>query len=66
MILKKPSPEKKGLCELGGEIGIDIKQVTGTCPADWMADTFSEEEIKYEIHDVYASYLIGDKLVGML
>nr|XP_011468401.1 PREDICTED: uncharacterized protein LOC105352592 [Fragaria vesca subsp. vesca] len=66
MILKKPSLKKKGVYELAGEIGLHVKPVTGTCPK-WDAKVFSEEEIKYAIHDVYAFYLIGEKLLlGML
>ncbi|KAL5783749.1 hypothetical protein ACOSP7_008778 [Xanthoceras sorbifolium] len=35
------------------------------CP-DWSAVAFSDEEIKYAIHDAYTCYLIGDKLLGLL
>ncbi|KAL5850892.1 hypothetical protein ACOSQ4_008905 [Xanthoceras sorbifolium] len=35
------------------------------CP-DWGAVAFSDEEIKYAIHDAYTCYLIGDKLLGFL
>ncbi|KAL6132790.1 hypothetical protein ACLB2K_065029 [Fragaria x ananassa] len=65
MVLKKPSLQKKGLHELSGEIGMNIKPVSGTC-SDLGADIFSEEEIKYLVYDVYASYLVGDKLLKML
>ncbi|KAL6142521.1 hypothetical protein ACLB2K_060801 [Fragaria x ananassa] len=65
MVLKKPSLQKKGLHELSGEIGMNIKPVSGTC-SDLGANIFSEEEIRYLVYDVYASYLIGDKLLKML
>ncbi|RXI01739.1 hypothetical protein DVH24_015088, partial [Malus domestica] len=44
-----------------------LRSVGGICLVpDWNATAFSEEQIKYAIHDVYASYLIGKKLLGML
>uniref|UniRef100_A0A2N9G3K5 3'-5' exonuclease domain-containing protein n=1 Tax=Fagus sylvatica TaxID=28930 RepID=A0A2N9G3K5_FAGSY len=64
-ILKKPNIEKYGFAELAGEIGMDIKQPIGECP-DWNAKVFSHEEIKYAIHNAYTSYVIGNKLLGML
>ncbi|KAL5786667.1 hypothetical protein ACOSQ2_009059 [Xanthoceras sorbifolium] len=41
---------------------------TGTgfsCP-NWDAMVFSDEEMKYAIHDAYKCYVIGDKLLGIL
>ena len=64
-ILKKPNIEKYGFAELAGEIGMDIKLPIGECP-DWNAKVFSHEEIKYAIHNAYTSYVIGNKLLGML
>ncbi|KAM1038618.1 hypothetical protein ACFX13_034015 [Malus domestica] len=57
---------------LASEVGFDIKPPAGAALGgiclvpDWNATAFSEEQIKYAIHDVYASYLIGKKLLGML
>ena len=64
-ILKKPNIEKYGFAELAGEIVMDIKQPIGECP-HWNAQVFSHEEIKYAIHNAYTSYVIGNKLLGML
>uniref|UniRef100_A0A2N9H4S3 3'-5' exonuclease domain-containing protein n=1 Tax=Fagus sylvatica TaxID=28930 RepID=A0A2N9H4S3_FAGSY len=47
------------------EIGMAIKQPICECP-DWNAKVFSHEEIKYAIHNAYTSYVIGNKLLGML
>uniref|UniRef100_A0A2N9H610 Uncharacterized protein n=1 Tax=Fagus sylvatica TaxID=28930 RepID=A0A2N9H610_FAGSY len=64
-ILKKANIEKKGLAELAGEVEMDIKEPTDKCP-DWNAIVFSNEEIKYAMHNAYTSYVIGNKLLGML
>lgn len=64
-ILKKSNLETAELPELAAEVGIDIKPLRGACP-DWNARVFSPEGIKHAIHDVYTSYLIGQKLLGML
>ncbi|KAB2621621.1 hypothetical protein D8674_023803 [Pyrus ussuriensis x Pyrus communis] len=59
-VLKKLNLARWGLAELASEVG-------GRCVVpDWNATVFSDEQIKYAIHDVYASYLIGKKLLGML
>ncbi|CAN6581828.1 unnamed protein product [Malus baccata var. baccata] len=71
-VLKKPNLATWGLAELASEVGFDIKPVEdtslgGTCVVpDWNATVFSDEQIKYAIHDVYASYLIGKKFLAML
>ncbi|KAK3199807.1 hypothetical protein Dsin_023222 [Dipteronia sinensis] len=36
-----------------------------SCP-NWKAMVFSDEEMKYAIHDAYTCCVIGDKLLGML
>ena len=58
-ILKKPKIEKYGLIDLAGEVGMDIKQPSGECP-NWKAKLFLDEEIKYAVHNVYISYVIGN------
>ncbi|KAL6146487.1 hypothetical protein ACLB2K_057166 [Fragaria x ananassa] len=66
-ILKKPTLLRKGLYELGREVGIDIKSAYYVKYTNWSdVKVFSEEEIKYAIHDVYATFLIGNKLLGTL
>ena len=64
-IMRKPDIEKNGLAELAGEVGMDIKQPIGSCP-DWNAKVFSDEQIKYAMHNAYTSYVIGNKLFGMV
>ena len=64
-IMRKPDIEKKGLAELAREVGLDIKQPIGKRP-DWKAEVFSDEEIKYAMHNAYTSYVIGNKLYGMV
>ncbi|XP_050273703.1 uncharacterized protein LOC126716769 [Quercus robur] len=64
-ILKKPNVENYGLAELAGEVGMDIKEPIGECP-DWNAKVFSQEEVKYAVHNAYTSYVIGNKLLDML
>nr|XP_023898604.1 uncharacterized protein LOC112010495 [Quercus suber]XP_023898605.1 uncharacterized protein LOC112010495 [Quercus suber]XP_023898606.1 uncharacterized protein LOC112010495 [Quercus suber]XP_023898607.1 uncharacterized protein LOC112010495 [Quercus suber]XP_023898608.1 uncharacterized protein LOC112010495 [Quercus suber] len=64
-ILKKPNVENHGLVELAGEVGMDIKEPIGECP-DWNAKVFSNEEVKYAVHNAYTSYVIGNKLFDML
>ena len=64
-ILKKPNVENLGLAELAGEVGMDIKEPTSECP-DWNAKVFSNEEVKYAVHNAYTSYVIGNKLFDML
>jgi hypothetical protein len=64
-ILKKANIEKKGLAELAGEVGMDIKEPIGECP-DWNVIVFSDEEIKYAMHNSYTYYVIGNKLFGMI
>ncbi|CAN6724514.1 unnamed protein product [Malus baccata var. baccata] len=71
-VLQKPNLATWGLAQLASEVGFDIKPVVGTslggtCVVpDWNATVFSDEQIKYAIHDVYASYLIGKKFLAML
>ncbi|XP_075657383.1 uncharacterized protein LOC142627413 [Castanea sativa] len=64
-ILKKGNVDKYGLSKLAAEVGLDLKEPTGTRP-DWHAVAFSEEEVKYAVHNAYTSYVIGNKLLDML
>ena len=64
-VLKKANIDKKGLAELAGEVGMDIKEPTGIC-SEWNAIVFSDEEIKFAIHNAYTSYVIGNKLCDMV
>ena len=64
-ILKKGNVDKYGLSELAGEVGMDIKEPIGARP-DWHAVAFSDEEVKYAVHNAYTSYVIGNKLLDML
>ncbi|XP_075658584.1 uncharacterized protein LOC142628355 [Castanea sativa] len=61
----KPNVENHGLAELAGEVGMDIKEPIGECP-DWNAKVFSNEEVKYAVHNAYTSYVIGNKHFDML
>ncbi|KAK2640267.1 hypothetical protein Ddye_028062 [Dipteronia dyeriana] len=78
-VLKKPNLSKCGLEELDKEIRQTVTDSeanvatslpgTGAGPAacpNWKAMVFSDEEIKYAIHDAYTSCVIGDKLLGNL
>ncbi|KAI9187299.1 hypothetical protein LWI28_026507 [Acer negundo] len=78
-VLKKPNLSKCGLEELDKEVRQTVTELkaneatslpgTGagaaTCP-NWKAMVFSDEEIKYAIHDAYTCCVIGDKLLGIL
>lgn len=63
--LKKANIEKSNLVSLAEEVGMDIKEPISRCP-DWSAIVFSDEEIKYAVYNAYTSYVIGNKLLGML
>ncbi|KAK2640270.1 hypothetical protein Ddye_028065 [Dipteronia dyeriana] len=79
-VLKKPNLSKCGLEELDKEIRqtvTDSKAKVATslpetgagataCPNNWKARVYSDEEIKYAIHDAYTCCVIGDKLLGIL
>ena len=64
-ILKKGNVDTYGLSKLAGEVGMDIKEPIGACP-DWNAVAFSDEEVKYAVHNAYTSYVIGNKFLDML
>ncbi|XP_065617945.1 uncharacterized protein LOC112010999 [Quercus suber] len=64
-ILKKGNIDKYGLSKLAGEVGMDIKEPIGACP-NWNAVAFSDEEVKYAVHNAYTSYVIGKRLLDML
>jgi hypothetical protein len=63
--VKKPNIEKCGLVEFASEVGMDIKEPIIECP-DWNSIGFSQEHIKYAVHNAYTSYVIGNKLSNML
>lgn len=62
---KKSNIEKSNLVSLAKEVGMDIKEPFSRCP-DWKAIVFSDEEIKYAVYNAYTSYVMGNKLLGML
>ena len=64
-VLKKANIEKSNSVSLAEEVGMDIKEPISRCP-DWSAIVFSDEEIKYAVYNAYTSYVIGNKLLGML
>ena len=64
-ILKKPKVENYGLAELAGEVGMDMEEPISECP-DWNAKVFSDEDVKYAVHNAYTSCVIGNKLYDML
>ncbi|KAL5786674.1 hypothetical protein ACOSQ2_009066 [Xanthoceras sorbifolium] len=39
---------------------------TGSSCPNWNAMAFSDEEMKYAIHDTYKCYVLGDKLLGII
>ena len=61
-IWKEPNIERYGLVELAGEVGMNIKEPIGECP-DWNDSVFSDEQMKYAVHNAYTSYVIGNKLL---
>uniref|UniRef100_A0A7N2L5A1 Uncharacterized protein n=2 Tax=Quercus lobata TaxID=97700 RepID=A0A7N2L5A1_QUELO len=64
-ILKKPNVESYGLAELAGEVGMDTEEPISECP-DWNAKVFSDEDVKYAVHNAYTSCVIGNKLFDTL
>nr|POF00845.1 hypothetical protein CFP56_73040 [Quercus suber] len=64
-ILKKPNVENYGLAELADEVGMDMEEPISECP-DWNAKVFSDEDVKYAVHNAYTSCVIGNKLYDML
>ncbi|KAM3704614.1 hypothetical protein ACB098_03G018200 [Castanea mollissima] len=64
-ILKKGNVDEYGLSKLAGEVGMDIEEPIGAYP-DWNAVAFSDEEVKYAVHNAYTSYVIGNKLLDTL
>jgi hypothetical protein len=64
-ILKKPNIKKYGLAMLASEVGMDIKEPIHECP-NWTVEVFSQEQIKYAVHNAYTCYVIGKKLLDML
>ncbi|GMP63707.1 hypothetical protein CsSME_00025298 [Camellia sinensis var. sinensis] len=65
-VLKKPRLINAGLATLAAEVGIAWEQSKYLSNFNWYALVFSDEEIKYVVEDVYASFLIGTKVLGML
>ena len=64
-ILKKRNIKKYGLAMLASEVGMDIKEPILEYP-NWTVEVFSQEEIKYAVHNAYTCYVIGKKLLDML
>lgn len=64
--MKKRELECRSLHDIAGEVGVDIKQLSGARPGSFCVRVFSVEEIKYVIHNACASYLIGMKPLRML
>ncbi|XP_028104909.1 uncharacterized protein LOC114303936 [Camellia sinensis] len=64
-VLKKPDLSA-GLATLAAEVGIAWEASKYLPSFSWGALVFSDEQIKYVVEDVYASFLIGTKLLGKL
>ncbi|KAI7988833.1 hypothetical protein LOK49_LG13G00301 [Camellia lanceoleosa] len=65
-VLKKPDLISAGLATLAAEVGIAWEASKYLPSFNWRALVFSDEQIKYVVEDVYASFLIGTKLLGKL
>ncbi|KAL4636604.1 hypothetical protein ACB092_03G020900 [Castanea dentata] len=65
-VLKKPNLDGCVLVELASEVGVYYEEPKGVTFSDWGARVFSHEQVKYAIHDAYASYLIGNHLLSLL
>ena len=65
-ILKKPNLDGCVLVELASEVGVYYEEPKSVSFSDWGARVFSHEQVKYAIHDAYASYLIGNNLLNLL
>lgn len=55
-----------GLDALATEVGISLEESPKLSNFNWVAKVFTDQEIKYAIHDAYGSHLIGTKLLAML
>ncbi|GKV01406.1 hypothetical protein SLEP1_g13960 [Rubroshorea leprosula] len=65
-VLKNPDLiQERSLEKLAEAAGVTLKQPTlfGTKTPAWSARVFTAEQIKLAIHDAYAEYLIGFKLL---
>ena len=67
-VLKKPSLDGCGLVELASEVGVyyELEEPKSVTFSDWGARVFSHEQVKYAMHDAYASYLIANNLLNLL
>uniref|UniRef100_A0A2N9FJW8 3'-5' exonuclease domain-containing protein n=1 Tax=Fagus sylvatica TaxID=28930 RepID=A0A2N9FJW8_FAGSY len=65
-VLKKPNLDECGLVELASEVGVYYEEPKSVTFSDWGARVFSNEQVKYAIHDAYASYLIANNLLSLL
>ncbi|XP_015874870.4 uncharacterized protein LOC107411736 [Ziziphus jujuba] len=64
-VLKKPELLNSSLSIIAGEVGIPKEEpISGNL--DPFSTVFSPEQIKEAIYDVYYSYAIGNKVLGML
>ena len=65
-VLKKPNLDECGLVELASEVGVYYEEPKSVTFSDWDARVFSNEQVKYAIHDAYASNLIANNLLSLL
>lgn len=65
-ILRKPKLCGSDLVVLANKVGISLEESLNFDSFNWAGKVFSDKEIKYAIRDVYASYLIGSKLLASL
>ena len=67
-VLKKPNLEGCGLVELASEVGVyyELEEPKSVTFSDWGTRVFSHEQVKYAMHDAYASYLIANNLLNLL
>ena len=67
-VLNKPHLYGYGrkLKTLAAEVGLQLKEIPSLAPFNCGAKFFSHEETKFAVQDVYASSLIGTKLLGKL
>ena len=67
-VLEKPNLLTSHSSEdLATEVGVDSVRTTElkTAP-NWFARVFTDEEVKYAIHEAYTCYCVGNKLLSMV
>lgn len=75
-VLKQPHIRSYGLAKLGREVGVHsvgsglltYGYAPGSCcgNANASAGAFSNDQIKYMIHEAYAYYVVGNQLLSTL